>query len=385
MDISASGREGAIAADVCERRTTWYPWRVLRLVLRIAGKFAARALAPLLLLFAVSGCMSGASLHYITQAAAGQEKLNGRGIEISDVIEHGYLDKRTRDLLSAVPAIKAFGEKHGLRPTKNYERYLWIGRPAVMWVVSACDPLRFRPKTWTFPVIGSITYTGWFDRKEADAYAKELAAKGWDVDVRGSQAYSTLGWFTDPILSTMLSGGDDALGDLADVVLHESLHATFYVPGQSTLNESMASFVGDKLAEQYLAEAKGPDSIDQSRFIDLRVKGEARGKRMKEAYAALEALYASTLSREEKLAEKKKITDRLRADLKIQRPVTNATLIQYKTYGSGREEMAELLDKCGGDFPRMLRALERVRPLAQKSKPHTDPGLLLRSVLAEGC
>ncbi|QUS47102.1 aminopeptidase [Salmonella enterica] len=83
----------------------------------------------------------------------------------------------------------------------------------------------------------------------------------------------------------MLSGGDDALGDLADVVLHESLHATFYVPGQSTLNESMASFVGDKLAEQYLAEAKGPDSIDKARFIDLRVKGEARGKRMKEAYA----------------------------------------------------------------------------------------------------
>jgi predicted aminopeptidase len=342
-------------------------------------------LVALVALLSQSGCVSGASLHYVTQAAAGQESLNGRGIDISEVVENGYLDKRTRGLLAAVPSIKAFGEKHGLRPTKNYERSLWIGRPAVMWVVSACDPLRFRPKTWTFPVIGSITYTGWFDRKEADAYAKELAAKGWDVDVRGSQAYSTLGWFNDPILSTMLSGGDDALGDLADVVLHESLHATFYVPGQSTLNESMASFVGDTLAAEYLLEAKGPDSIDKARFLDLRKKGEARGKRMKEAYAALEALYASQLSKDEKLAEKKRITDQLRAELKIQRPVTNATLIQYKTYGSGHDEMEQLLDVCGGSVPRMIKALEKVRPIAKQARPHTDPGLLLKPLLGQGC
>jgi predicted aminopeptidase len=254
-----------------------------------------------------------------------------------------------------------------------------------MWVVSACDPLRFRPKTWTFPVIGSITYTGWFDRKEADAYAKELAGKGWDVDVRGSQAYSTLGWFTDPILSTMLSGGDDALGDLADVVLHESLHATFYIPGQSTLNESMASFVGDTLAAEYLLEAKGPDSIDKARFLDLRKKGEARGKRMKEAYAALEALYASKLPKAEKLAEKKRITEQLRADLKIQRPVTNATLIQYKTYGSGHEEMEKLLEVCGGSVPRMIKALQKVRPIAKAARPHTDPAVLLKPLLSQGC
>jgi predicted aminopeptidase len=336
------------------------------------------------LLLGSSGC-SGASLHYVTQAAAGQEKLNGRGIDIAEVVEHGYLDRRTRELLAQVPKIKAFGERHGLRATKNYERYLWIGRPAVMWVVSACDPLRFRPKTWSFPVIGSITYTGWFDRAEADEYAKALADKGWDVDVRGSQAYSTLGWFNDPILSTMISPGDDALGDLADVVLHESLHATFYVPGQSTLNESMASFVGDALAAQYLDEVRGPEAKDRARFEQLRERGAARGKKMKEAYEALERLYASALPAEEKLAEKKRITEQLRAELRIQRPVTNATLIQYKTYGSGREEMAELLARCEGDFPRMLRALERVRPLAKAARPHSDPAILLRSLLKEGC
>ena len=335
-------------------------------------------------LLSLCGCL-GPGLHYVTQAAAGQEKLNGRGVEISEIVENGYLDKRTRGLLAQVPEIKAFGEKHGLKATKNYQRYLWLGRPAVMWVVSACDPLHFRPKTWTFPIVGSITYTGWFDRKEADAYAKELAAKGWDVDVRGSQAYSTLGWFNDPILSTMLGGGDDALGDLADVVLHESLHATFYIPGQSTLNESMASFVGDTLAVQYLDQTQGPNGALATRFMESERQSAERGKKMKAAYETLEKLYASTLPRDEKLAEKKRIVETLRAELRIKRPVSNATLIQYKTYGSGRDEMAQLLDHCQGDFPRMLRALERVRPIAAKARPHSDPALLLKPLLAEGC
>lgn len=321
----------------------------------------------------------------MTQAAAGQEKLNGRGIDITEVVDNGYLDARTRNLLAEVPKIKAFGERHGLRATKNYERYLWIDRPAVMWVVTACDPLRFRPKTWKFPVVGSITYTGWFDRKEADDFAKDLAKGGWDVDVRGSQAYSTLGWFTDPILSTMLGKGPDAVGDLADVVLHESLHATFYVPGQSTLNESMASFVGDTLAVQYLEETQPEGAVAKERFLEGERRSAERGKKMKTAYEALEKLYASRLPREEKLAEKKRIVDTLRRETRISRPVTNATLIQYKTYGSGRPEMEALLEHCGGDFPRMLKALERVRDISARARPHADPGELLRPLLGESC
>lgn len=343
-----------------------------------------RRLLLLLFLLGTTGCL-GPGLHYVTQAAAGQEQLNGRGIEISEIVEHGYLDKRTRDLLAQVPKIKAYGEAHGLRATKNYERYLWLGRPAVMWVVTACAPLAFRPKTWKFPVVGSITYTGWFDRKEADAFAKGLAAEGWDVDVRGSQAYSTLGWFNDPILSTMISNGDDAVGDLADVVLHESLHATFYVPGQSTLNESMASFVGDTLALEYIEETQPNGTLAKTRYLEGEKRGEERGKKMKAAYEALEALYASNLSREEKLAEKKRIVDTLRREAHISRPVTNATLIQYKTYGSGKEEMRELLDHCGGDFPRMLKALEKVRDVSRTARPHSDPGLLLRPLLDQPC
>jgi predicted aminopeptidase len=340
------------------------------------------ALGVLLLAVAELGCLP---LRYVTQAAAGQEELNHHGISVKEIVDGHHLDKRTRDLLAHVARIKAFGERYGLRRTENYERYVWLNRSAVVWVVSACHPLAFAPRTWKFPVVGSITYTGWFDRSEAKAYGGELAKGGWDVDVRPSQAYSTLGWFDDPILSTMIAEGPEALGDLADVILHETLHATFYIPSQSTLNESVASFFGDELSVKYLDEVAGADSKEKTSYLELRARGEHRGEVMKRAYEQLAALYATKMPPAEKLALKASIINGLRAELQIRRPISNATLIQYKTYGSGKAELAQLLSACEGDFPRMLKTLERLRPIAASSAPHTDPALLLKPLLAAGC
>jgi predicted aminopeptidase len=355
-----------------EERTIERPLFMRRLALSFVLAFAIASL----------GCTP---VRYVTQAAAGQERINARGIAIQELVDGQHLDKRTRGLLAHVPRIKTFGERHGLARTKNYQRYVWLDRPAVVWVVSACHPLAFRPMAWRFPIVGSITYTGWFDRREAKGYAAELAAKGWDVDVRPSQAYSTLGWFDDPILSTMIAPDEAALGDLADVVLHETLHATFYVPGQSTLNESVASFVGDTLAIRYLDETLGPDSPEKTRFLEIRERAERRGRLMRDAHEALATLYASRRPRAEKLAEKRRITEALRAELESKRPITNATLIQYKTYGSGRAEMEALLAKCGGDFPRMLRVLQSCKTTAEAARPHSDPGVLLKPLVDRGC
>lgn len=324
-------------------------------------------------------------LRYVTQAAAGQEQLNARGISIDEIVTNGYLDAPTRRLLSHVPAIKAFAEDHGLAHTKNYERYVWLDRPAVVWVVSACDPVAFRPKTWSFPVIGSITYTGWFDRGEATAYGSELAGEGWDVDVRPSPAYSTLGWFDDPVLSTMIDRSAQGLGDLAETIFHEMLHATFYVKGQSTLNESVASFVGDALARRYLDAKIGEDSAEKRAYVAMRADDEAKDEAMRRAYVELDGLYRSSAPRATKIQEKTRIVTALAASVGATRPITNATLIQYATYGSGKEELADLLASCGGSFPRMLRALERVRDVGQTEVEHGDPGALLRPVLAAPC
>ena len=98
----------------------------------------ARFLIIVCIALACSGCLQ---LHYLTQAAAGQEQLNSKGIDVDEIVEGEHLDKRTRNLLASVAKIKAFGQRFGLVRNKNYERYVWLGRPAVVWVVSACHDL----------------------------------------------------------------------------------------------------------------------------------------------------------------------------------------------------------------------------------------------------
>ena len=349
---------------------------------RLPAAALARALVALVALVALAGC--GGGLRYVTQAAAGQEDLNRRGVAISDVVEQNLLDRRTRELLAHVPRIKAFAEANGLKHTNNYRRYVWLPRPAVVWVVTACDPLRFRPKTWSFPIVGSFVYTGWFDEREAHDVATALAREGWDTDVRPSGAYSTIGWFEDAVLSSMFDKGPGGLGELADTVIHETLHASYFVKDQSTLNESVASFVGEHLAERYLAQTLGDDAPETKRLRDGLTRSHKRGLRMREAYATLDALYKSRATREEKLAEKARITTALRAELHLNRPITNATLIQYKTYGSGQTELEALLRACDGSFPRLLALLERVREPAKTAPKHADPAILLKPLVDRG-
>lgn len=344
-----------------------------------------RALLAVLALFALAmatGCTGAA---YVAQAACGQLDLASRKRTIRDVVADPTTPPRVRDLLARVPSIKRFAVRHGLTPTDGYDDYADLERDAAVWVVTASEPLRFAAKTWTFPVVGNVPYLGWFDRRDAIAFARELAAEGWDVDVRGAEAYSTLGWFTDPVLSTMLEGGDDALGELANTVLHESVHATVYLPGQSALNESIASFVGDGLTLLYLAEATGPSSPERRAYEEGELARERRTRLLRQAYARLATLYASNRPPAEKLAEKRLVLDDLRVRIGSRRPITNATLAQFKTYNSGRAELDALLRACGGSYARLLRSIAtlRDRPPARAQEP--DLGVLLRPLVRAGC
>ncbi|RYZ66670.1 MAG: hypothetical protein EOP08_04450, partial [Proteobacteria bacterium] len=255
----------------------------------------------LLVLLGVVGCTP---LRYVTQAAAGQAELLDGKRDIDEILREGGQDPRTRRLLSRVPGIKAFGERHGLRHTRNYETFVDLHRDAVVWVVSASAPLEFRSVAWKFPVTGSITYLGWFHRPEADTFAEGLRKKGLDVDVRGASAYSTLGWFDDPVLSSMLWPGDEALGELADVILHESLHATYFVPGQSILNESVANFVGNSLAVEYLDQVAGSCANEKTSYLKIEAEAGARSRAMKAAFFELRTLYASAAPDAVKLQKK---------------------------------------------------------------------------------
>ncbi len=327
------------------------------------------------------GCMP---LQYLGQAGAGQDDLNRRAIPIEQLLEENRLTPKLRPLLAQVKTIKKFGEANGLRPTPNYERYVNLDRPAAVWIVSASEPLRFRSKTWSFPVTGNITVLGWFDEKKAQEFGDGLRKEGWDVDVRPSSAYSTLGWFEDSILSTMIPDGDEAMGSLANVILHESLHATYYIPGQTRLNESVANFVGDTLAKRYMESTVGLDSKELRSYLAAETWYNKRADTMHAAHDKLEALYASSIPREEKLAEKTRIIAELKKKTRMKRPVTNATLLQYETYNSGQDEMKALLAVCEGSVPRFLATLERLK--AKRLTPQEKSlNTLVAPLVSEGC
>lgn len=329
----------------------------------------------------LSGCME---VRYLAQAGAGQVSLAWSAQSIRDAIADPRMSWRTRALLREVGYIKQFGERHGLTPTGNYTTYVDLERPAAVWVVSACEPLRFRSKTWSFPVVGTVPYLGWFDLEDAMEFAAPLKAAGWDVHVRPARAFSTLGWFEDPVLSTMIADGDEALGELANVVLHESLHATLYIKGQTELNESVASFVGDELAKVYLDERVGPSSPEKVAYLKGQEWGETRARLLHDTYLRLERLYASPIPDAEKLSQKRAILSRLEAEIGARRPLNNAALVQFRVYNSGIPELGRLLAACNGSWRRFLGALRKLES-RRFSAPQEDVGKVLDPLLREGC
>ena len=319
-------------------------------------------LAPLLLasLSLLQGCGSQLGAGYLAQAAEGQFWLLRSRRPIEEVVADGSTPAPTPEHLAEVPRNKQIGEQQGLKATSNYAHYVDVGGPAVTWVVSACEPLAFRPTVWKFPIIGAITYVGWFDRDEARDHASRLRSRGLDVDLRGAGAYSTLGWLPDPVLSSMLHSGPGVLGSLVDVVLHESVHATYYLNGQSFLNESLATFVARRLTRDYLTSTRGPGNQELRDYEENERRGGRRREGLHKVYERLDELYRSPLSAEEKLARKKEILDEAQRTYGG-RPLNNAVLIQYRTYGSDHDDFEALFQKCGG-WPRFWGAIRGIGP-----------------------
>lgn len=310
----------------------------------------ARSLATCLSLCLV-GCVEA---DYLLHAIEGQLDLACRARSIESAAADDDLDPRTRALLADVPRMKAFAVASGLEPTSSYETFVGLDRPSVVYVVSAAPPLSLEPKRWWFPVAGNVPYLGWFDKNLALQQARWLEADGWDVDVRGASAYSTLGWFDDPVLSSMIEDADDALAELANVILHESVHATVYVPGQSSFNEGLATYIGDELTVRYLDARFGPRSEALETWLEGEVRGREIRQRFHRGYQELSALFASSLPDSEKLAKKKLLLAEIQADVRFRRPITNATLAGYSTYHSSREDFARLWEACGQEPRRMI-------------------------------
>lgn len=303
-----------------------------------------RAALWLVTALSASGCFTTG---YLLQAAGGQYELVHSARSLKSVVRDPTTPPRIKALLVKVPSIKRYGHQRGLQPTENYEDYVDLHRSAAVYVVQACHPLRFAPKRWSFPIVGSVPYLGFFDEQNARRYADELAKDGGlDVTVRTAGAYSTLGWFRDPVLSTMIPDGADALGELVNVILHESVHATVYVNDQSAFDESFASFVADHLTRDYLLTLVGADAPETKAYFESEERGARFVAALRIAHDDLERLFASELTDAEKLAKKAERYAALQKQLGTRRTYNNADLAGVRTYDSGRAAFERLLVRC---------------------------------------
>ncbi len=315
------------------------------------------ALAGLL----VAGSLGLSGCGYYAQAVGGHMDLVGRARPVDDVLADPASPDALRDRLELVLELRRFAFAELLLPDNgSYLKYAELDRPYVVWNVFAAPPDSLTPRQWCFPVAGCVVYRGYFREEAARGYARGLAEDGYDVHVGGATAYSTVGWFKDPVLSTMLSA-DDAR--LAGLLFHELAHQQLYVKDDSAFNEAFASLVEEEGVRRWLAA--GGREQEWTLWQARKEREAAVQMLLEQARAELAELYASPPGPEELAARKQAVFDQLREryravsadwpdrggyDAWFAAPWNNARLVPVGTYRRLVPAFRALLREEGGDL-----------------------------------
>jgi len=226
---------------------------------------------------------------YLLRAAWEEALILAARRSITHVINDQATDANTREKLKLVVAARAFAhDSVKLRTRSSFTMYSKLRGDTLVLVLSAAYADRLKRYTWWFPVVGRVPYKGYFDYDAAKKARRELAAEGFDTSLRPASAFSTLGFFNDPILSTTLAG--DSL-ELANTVIHELTHNTFYASGQAVFNESFANFVGARGAAWFFRTRGSPAAAEQT---DARWEDEkALATFWAEVYHSIDSAFAA--------------------------------------------------------------------------------------------
>jgi predicted aminopeptidase len=317
------------------------------------------------LVLPVLGC---ANFGYYTQAVGGQLQVIRKTRPIEKVLADPAADTALKGKLAQVLLVRDYASRElGLPDNKSYRSYADINRPYVLWNVFATPELSLKPKEWCFPVAGCSAYRGYFSQKNAEAFADKLRAQGYDVQVGGVAAYSTLGWFRDPVLNTIV---DRPLPEIAGLIFHELAHQQLYVRNDTAFNESFAVTVELEGMRRWLQTHGSPGDYE---------KYEARLRR-REVFVALalkyrdrlEGLYESTASEAEKRLGKLQAFADMRAEyvqIKLERwngfagydtwfgqELNNAHLLSLGLYHRHLPAFQALMARENGDFVAFYKA-----------------------------
>jgi predicted aminopeptidase len=343
--------------------------------MRSATKFAGAA-ALIAAAVALPGCET---LGYYTQALRGQAELWRAARPTRDVISDPESSEALKTRLELAGRIREFASSElGLPDNGSYREYADLKRSYVVWNVFAAETLSVKPRQWCFPFAGCVAYKGFFSKAQADAAADELRRLGLDVFIGGVPAYSTLGYFNDPLLNTFIHYPP---AELARLIFHELAHQVAYARDDTIFNESFAVAVEREGVRRWLA-AHGSEKEVQA-FDQARARRSAFGELVAKYRKRLEKLYASSQSVETKLAEKKKIFAELHAEyveLKaswggfkgydpwLGAEANNATLASIAAYTQQVPAFEALLAEARGDLPRFYAEVKRLAALPKPER-----------------
>lgn len=225
-------------------------------------------LALVLIAVGLSGCET---ISFYGQAIKGQYQLVSGKQAIDKLLADSHTEPRLKKQLQLLQDLRAYADKELKLPVDNhYRKYVDVHRPYVVWNVEAAPEFSMEPKSWWYPLVGSLEYRGYFSKRAAQHYAETLRKKGDDVYVGGASAYSTLGWFKDPVLNTFIF---DPEPDLAETIFHELGHQRVFARGDTDFNEAFATTVGQEGARRWL-RAKGDTNAFEHYQAELRRNDE---------------------------------------------------------------------------------------------------------------
>ncbi len=345
------------------------------------------------MLAVLSGTGCSTSSYYL-QAVRGHLEIVSRQRPVAEVMADPRTEAAVSNKLRLVLELRDFAaDELGLPVDGHYRRYADLGRRFVVWNVHAAPEFSLKAKAWWYPMVGRLKYRGFFSESAAHQLAQQLSEQGQEVYVGGVEAYSTLGWFRDPVLNTFLHHAPE---DLAEILFHELAHQRLFVSGDTDFNEAFATAVGQEAAQRWLRRTGRNEALEryqraqrrESEFVSLV---QATRRKLGELYRLhpiqLEAHPDNELI-EAIRRRKAAILDELRRDHARLRqswggmspyaawfdgPLNHAQLNTVATYFDWVPGFQKLLSHCGGDLPRFY---EEVRKLGRLPKAERRRRLL---------
>lgn len=327
---------------------------------------------------ALSGLiLSGCQIDYILKSGYHQALLIKKQVPIEEYLKNPNIPPEEKEKLDLVMNIKQFAENDlGLKKSKNYTTFVELDRKFVSYIVQVAYPFELKYRYWKFPIVGKMPYKGYFveadAKKEAEIYSKD----GFDTYVRGVRAYSTLGWFKDPVLSSMMSYDED---DLVNLIIHETTHTTLYIKSSADFNEQLATFVGNKGTELYYEKIEGKNSKTLKKIKlkneDEKIFSQFITTEMQE----LDSWYTSNAGKITKDEKEKRLSAIQESFKKLKfqtqayeyfknMKLNNAILLGYKTYVNDLSKFEKVYEK----YKNMKNFIQSVKTLEGSKDPESD-------------